>query len=605
MFVAMGRIERSRPLPAEVYRQRLEERRIRASRLARREIWIANSRLVVFLTAAGLAWPCFISRTIAPIWIAAPLVVFVLFVIIHDRLIRARRRVELAADSYERGLARLEDRWMGNGVDGAGYLDKNHPYAVDFDLFGRGSLFELLCTATTGFGKQILARWLCSPADTETVRLRQESIEDLRDRIDLREDLAVLAGEACSDLDPESLERWCRAPRVFGSRLPRLIGRMLSVGAIAALVAWLGFRIGPVPLLLVVLLQVLLIQQMRRRIAAVIHGVERPAEALKGLATVLERLESETFAANQLRGLHTALLSGGTPPSRRIGRLGRLIEMYEWSRNTFFSPFAILTNWLAEFVYAIEDWRLRYGSAVPQWLATLGEVEALGSLSGYAYEHPEDPFPEIAEDGFCFEAEGIGHPMIPIGQCVRNDLSLGRENRVLVVSGSNMSGKSTLLRTVGTNAVLAFAGAPVRADKLRLSPLVVGASIRTIDSLQEGTSRFYAEIKRLRQLVDLTKDSRPLLFLIDEILHGTNSHDRRIGAEAVVRGMVERGAIGLMTTHDLALAEIVEDPALHAVNVHFEDRLEGDRIIFDYVLRSGVVRKSNALDLMRTVGLEV
>jgi len=188
---------------------------------------------------------------------------------------------------------------------------------------------------------------------------------------------------------------------------------------------------------------------------------------------------------------------------------------------------------------------------------------------------------------------------------VRNDVSLTAGLKVLVVSGSNMSGKSTLLRTVGINAVLALAGAPVRARSLRIAPLALGASIRILDSIQEGTSRFYAEITRLRKLVSLADGPIPLLFLLDELLHGTNSHDRRIGAEAVVRGLVQQGAIGLLTTHDLALAHIVDVLAPHAVNVHFEDHIENGRIAFDYTLRPGVVKKSNALELMRSIGLKV
>jgi DNA mismatch repair ATPase MutS len=232
-------------------------------------------------------------------------------------------------------------------------------------------------------------------------------------------------------------------------------------------------------------------------------------------------------------------------------------------------------------------------------------MEALCSLAGYAYEHPGDPFPEIAAEGACFDAEGLGHPFIPENSCVRNDVRLGPELRVLVVSGSNMSGKSTLLRTIGANAVLSMAGAPVRARRLTLTPVALGASILRRDSLQEGTSRFYAEITRLRQLVDITAGPLPLLFLLDELLHGTNSHDRGIGALAVIRDLVRRGAIGLLTTHDLALAQIADVLAPSAANVHFEDSLVAGKLVFDYRLRPGIVRKSNALELMRSVGLEV
>ncbi|HEX8128166.1 MAG TPA: hypothetical protein VF527_03625, partial [Pyrinomonadaceae bacterium] len=261
--------------------------------------------------------------------------------------------------------------------------------------------------------------------------------------------------------------------------------------------------------------------------------------------------------------------------------------------------------WPLQFAIAIERWRQSSGTAVARWLAAVGELEALGSLAGYSYEHPDDPFPELLEGEARFEGEALGHPLIPEARSVRTDLRLSDDLRVLIVSGSNMSGKSTLLRTLGTNTVLALAGAPVRARALSLSPLQVGASIRVQDSLQAGASRFYAEITRLRQIVELTEGALPVLFLLDEILHGTNSHDRRIGAEGVVRGLIERRAIGLITTHDLALARIAEELAPRAANVHFEDHLEGGKMTFDYLLRPGTVQRSNALELMRSVGLEV
>jgi DNA mismatch repair ATPase MutS len=234
-------------------------------------------------------------------------------------------------------------------------------------------------------------------------------------------------------------------------------------------------------------------------------------------------------------------------------------------------------------------------------------MEALCSLAGHAWEHPEDPFPELTADagGPLFDGEALGHPLLPEGACVRNDLRLDGDLQLLLVSGSNMSGKSTLLRTVGVNAVLAQAGGTVRARRLRLSPLAVGASIRINDSLLAGRSRFYAEITRLRELVALAAGDLPLFFLLDEILHGTNSHDRQIGAEAVVRGLVERGAIGLVTTHDLALAQVAEALAPQAANIHFQDHMEAGRMVFDYRIHPGVVTKSNALELMRSVGLDV
>jgi DNA mismatch repair ATPase MutS len=256
--------------------------------------------------------------------------------------------------------------------------------------------------------------------------------------------------------------------------------------------------------------------------------------------------------------------------------------------------------------FAAERWRRAHGHAVRSWLNVIGEIEALICLATYSYEHPDDSFPDFVLGSACFEATGIGHPLIPAATCIRNDVNLSDGRHVLLVSGSNMSGKSTLLRSVGINAVLAMAGAPVRAQRLRMTPLHVGASIRVNDSLQEGSSRFYAEITRLRKLFDLAGDGDPsLLFLLDELLQGTNSNDRRVGAEGVVRALLNRGAVGLVSTHDLALADIGGSLNGQLYNVHFQEEFENGRMLFDYTLREGVVTKSNGLALMRSIGLDV
>jgi DNA mismatch repair ATPase MutS len=286
--------------------------------------------------------------------------------------------------------------------------------------------------------------------------------------------------------------------------------------------------------------------------------------------------------------------------------------MHDWQHNVIFAPVGLFLLWGTHLAFAIEAWRREHGAAVEPWLESVGEFEGFSSLSAYAYEHPADPYPAIVAAGpsgepppALFDAAGLGHPLLPAAQSVRNDVRLQMPTRVLVVSGSNMSGKSTLLRTVGVSVVMAQMGAPVRATSLRLSPLRAGATLRVQDSLQQGRSRFYAEITRVRELADIARGNVPLLFLLDELFHGTNSHDRLAGATGVLRDLIANGAIGLITTHDMALAAMTESLGSAAVNVHFEDWFEGGEIRFDYRLKPGPVTRSNALALMRAVGLDV
>ncbi len=599
--------------PRQVYTELLEDRRRDVAFREQRHAALGYARLGVVLAGLAIVWAALATHGLSIAWAAVPAGAFVGLMIWHERLLSGLELHRRAVRFFEGALARLDGHWAGNGSTGESYLDAAHPYAQDLDLFGKGSLFELLCTARTHIGEETLARWLLHPAGPETVRARQQAVEELRPRVDLREDLAVLAEEARTGIDPVSLAAWGETPVLLepGVRI-RIWG--FTILGIAAVAAILLSAVAPLPegaalllrdfFLLALLANLLFLHRIDQRVAPVVAAVEEAAHELKLVSGVLERLEREQFQSPLLARLRASLQTDGEPPSRRLARLQRLMEYLD-SRDNLFVRFAeLFILWTPHVATKVAAWKRHSGPSVRSWLTALGEMEALCSLASHAFEHPQDPFPEFTAESPWFEAIAIAHPLIPDDRVVRNDVRLGGALRLLVVSGSNMSGKSTLLRTIGVNTVLAQAGAPVRASRLVLSPLTVGASIHVLDSLQNGVSRFYAEILRIRQILDLAAGSA-VLFLIDEFLHGTNSHDRRIGAEALVRGLLARGAIGLITTHDLALADIVETLGPQAANVHFEDQLDGGRMRFDYVMRPGVVRKSNAIELMRSVGLEI
>jgi hypothetical protein len=604
--------------PRSLYAQRLAERQAEISRRERRHRALGYGRLATAAAAlaiAGLA----LAQVLPVLWATLPGAAFVVLVVAHERLLREMERRKRAARFYERGLARLDGAWTGGGEDGLRYLDPAHPYARDLDLFGKGSLFELLCTARTHVGEDTLARWLLGPAAPDAVLSRQAAVEELRLRVDLRESLAILAEEARTGVDPVSLAAWGEAPPLLSAGGRAGVWALTAAGLAGAAAFLLSnaasLGLAPLPdsaiaglrdfFLIALVVNGFFLYRFHRRVGAVVQAVEQAAHELKLLSGTLVRLERETFQSPLLAALRASLDAEGDPPSKRLARLDGLTDYLDSRDHLLVRMAEPFVFWTTHLAFAVEKWRRGSGKAVRRWLTALGEMEALCSLASHAFEHPADPFPEFAESGPWLEALGLAHPLIAEDRVVRNDVRLGGELRVMIVSGSNMSGKSTLLRTLGVNVVLAQAGAPVRARRLRLSPLAVGASIHVIDSLQGGISRFYAEILRLRQILDLAAGALPALFLVDEFLHGTNSHDRRIGAEALVRGLVERGAVGLITTHDLALADIVETLGARAANVHFEDRIEEGRICFDYVLRPGVVRKSNAIELMRSVGLEI
>jgi len=602
--------------PLAEYQARLGDRRRALVRLDRQFRRIGNARLAAGFAAVAVAFFVFGEVWISVWWLLLPLAVFGVLVIVHARVVERMERSKRAIQFYDRGLERLEDRrmegkWMGSGDSGERFRDPAHVYAEDLDLFGKGSLFELLSTARTRAGEDTLARWLLAPASPDEVAARHLAVQELRSRLDLREDLAVLGSAVRSSLDPDAAAAWGEAPELPFPAGARYIAPFLAAAVVISFALYMAGVFTRTPflaVLLVVLGYGFFVGSRTLRVAA---AVDSPSHDLALLAKLLQRLEKETFRAPLLQSLQARLTVGHQLlASAEIERLGRLVARLDWQRNPIFAPIAFVLLWGAQVAMAIERWRKVSGRHVREWISTAGEFEALCSLAGYSYEHPADVFPEIVlamptgAPG-CFEAEAIAHPLMPAAQAIRNDVQLGGETRLWIVSGSNMSGKSTLLRTVGINTVLAWAGAPVRAARLKISPLTLGASIRTLDSLQDGRSRFYAEITRLREIVALTSGPRPVLFLLDELLSGTNSHDRQAGAGAIVRALIDRGAMGLITTHDLALAHIAAELPGRAANVHFADTLENGQLHFDYRLQPGVVERSNALDLMRSVGLEV
>jgi MutS domain V len=559
--------------------------------------------LFLAISLISAAW-LLTSRISAIYWVLLPLGMLTFFAIFHERVIRTLRLCARRIAFYERGLARLGNKWMGTGETGDRFSNPAHPYARDLDIFGTGSLFELLCTARTRAGEETLAKWLLMPAAPQEVERRNEALTELRTRVDLRQDLSVLGKDFRSGVQPEALVAWAEDSPTLTPGLLQIVSPVLAVLWICSLVAWSVFSIRyPTFVISVVNLAVTL--KFRERTSKSASAIEQAAKDLKLLSQVLARVEGESFGARKLKALHSILQRDGLVASSSIAALDRRVDFLVSRRHLALQAIDPFVFWSLQWTLSIEAWRRKCGSAIRDWLAALGEIESLLDLAGYAYEHPLDVFPVFTDESPVFEAEGLAHPLIPENRAVRNDLTLGRDLRLIIISGPNMAGKSTFIRAVGINAVLAQCGAPVRAHKLRLSPLAVGASVCVLDSLQGGISRFYAEITRLKVISDLTDGPMPVLFLLDELLQGTNSHDRRMGAEAVVRNLLKRGAIGLLTTHDLALTDIAIDLASSGANFHFEDHLEDGQLRFDHHLSQGIVQTSNALQLMRSIGLQV
>lgn len=597
---------------AQEYHDRIARYRLEEVALQRRIAWVGNSRFALFLWSVFQLWVTVYIHWLWLPFLLLPLALFIAFSLAFEKARRRLRRVQRALAWYGLGLARLEDRWMNLGVPGSEFGGEDHLYAADLDVFGPGSMFQRLCDAHTRVGRQTLARWLQGPpASIETIRARQEAVKDLGPRLEWREQLTLHGSGLPNGIDTARLDEWGNAVTVETSPYLKWVALALVGIMLGTCFAWLSGFLSIRPFLIALSVQILFALSLRGRVQRALDGLAGRSRDLLPLAGILTLIEKEVFAAPLTRRLQQELVAtpgadaGALTPSERLHQLAGCIERLDARQNTFFALIAPFFLWTTRVGFEVERWRFETGPRLAHWIPIIGQFEALASLAGYAFENPDDCWPALAGDVPLLEGKQLGHPLLPRATCVRNDIHLNPERRLLLVSGSNMSGKSTYLRTIGLNTVLALAGGPVRGASLLLAPVAIGATLRIQDSLMKGQSRFFAEIRRLRAIVELTHGDLPVLFLLDEILHGTNSHDRRIGTEGILRSLLARRTIGLVTTHDLALTAIAEGLAPLAKNVHFADQMSDGQMHFDYRLHEGVVRHSNALALMKAVGLEV
>jgi hypothetical protein len=600
----MGMSSREIPCPAAVeYNQRIRERRRTQKGYRRRVLWIrlaACSMLILFLFSLGMLW----RQQIHPWPILLPLGLFLVLLKYGDHLSNSERETATAASFYEQGLDRIAGQWIGRG-NTQSFVSEGHLYAYDLDLFGKGSLFDLLCTARTEIGTATLAEWLCASAPSSEIIERQAAVRELQVMTDLRETLAVLRPKTQRRSMKLSPAEWMREAPPAEAHIGRWVAPILASLVVAVGFLWLVVGYDLWPLLIAILageIAFSLFYYNRRH--AVLDSVDDLREEFRVLRRTFAELESQNFLCPKLLHLQRVLLDDKGSASTRLAVLIRVVDRLEIAKAAWPITGPLLLG--TQLVFVAERWKRINQEIFGRWMNTLGELEALCSLATFAFEHPETSFPEVTAGKGLLDARDVRHPLLQASTCVPNTVKLDTNTRLLIVSGSNMSGKSTLLRTVGVNVVLAQAGSTVCASQMRLSSLAMGASIRLQDSLLQRKSRFYAEITRLKAIADLADEKdRSVLFLIDEMLSGTNYYDRAVGSEAVLRHLIDADAIGIVTTHDLTLTKLSNSADLCAMNVHFQDELVNDQIIFDHVFHLGVVERSNALDLMRTIGLQI
>ncbi|WP_143177383.1 MutS-related protein [Cystobacter ferrugineus] len=569
----------------------------------------ANLRAVVFTAGAAVALAVMFGRLPRMGWWAAgvALLVYIVLAVLHHQVFLREARQRQFVQLNARGLARMSRGWHDFPERGERFLSGSHLYAADLDVFGQGSVFQLMNETATRAGEERLAAWLSEPATAPEVRTRQEAARELIPRLDFRQEVCVEARTVAREkADPALFIAWAESgpalteiqwARPVALLLPPITLTLFLLGQFELLPGW-AWWVGLFAQLGVALMTRGRLQAMEERMSAGERGFVR-------YAPVFERVERERFEHPELRRIQGGMQrETHEPVSAHLKRFSFLYSFAELKRHQFHPLVHLFTLWDVHAMFALERWKQRHGAQVRGWFEALAELEALSCLAGLAYDRPGFVWPTLEETGPRVKAEGMGHALLDAP--VLNDVSLPGPGCALLLTGSNMSGKTTLLRALGLNTVLALAGAPVCARAFSVSPVQVLTSMRVKDSLERGVSYFYAEVQRIKAVLDAAAAARgQALFLLDEILLGTNTRERQIASREVLRLLLATGASGGVTTHDLSLASLAEEYGGRVVNMHFRDHLEDGKMVFDYQLRPGVVDTTNALRVLKMAGVPV
>jgi Flp pilus assembly protein TadB len=586
----------------QTFLQQEQDAQQRHNRLAMiRLVWFAVAVVTVWLLGRlGQEWPAVVALIVG-------ITGFLILLRKHQVIRRERDLAHQLTFINEDESARLRRQYR-RPETGALFMAATHPYAGDIDVFGPHSLFRLLNRTHTWEGQIRLASWLLSPSSADTIRLRQDAVQELVPQLDWRQQFEALARiEETIGRSPESLIDWSEGPhRPVPSHVNA--GRfVVPAVTIALFIAWLTGYVPGVAVLASLGVSWLALRQTAEQVKGLSEQTAELSTALKTVNTLFMQAEQVSGDTVQLKAIRQALSSQDQKASDAVRELASLAEGLNFRLNPYFHFLVgIASLWDWHYLIRLTNWRKLHGNALRRWFDALGELEALNSLAGFAYAHPTYATPTITDGELTLDLFAAAHPLLAPGRSVANSLTMAGSGKTILITGSNMSGKSTFLRTVGANVVLALAGAVVSAERFNCSVVQVFTSMRTQDSLEESTSSFYAELKRLQALITLTTtpSTLPVLYFLDEILKGTNSADRHRGAEALIRQLHKTTASGFVSTHDLELGQLTNASGFIR-NYHFQSDLRDGELLFDYQLRPGVCTAFNASQLMQAIGIRI
>ena len=612
----------------EIYQDKVQGYKTSAASFVPELNSLSYTRLAIFLITGVLIMLFAASGWIVPVVGTALLgvVLFVLTLRSYNRIAAEKKRTEHLIQINEAELRRI-DNDLSAFPTGTEFLHRDHDYAGDLDVFGHHSLFQLINRTTTQSGARLLADWLSAPSDDqaalpETITERQAAVRELAAKIDWRQEFQASGMQfESTNSDYDLLLKWIEEPAQFLPSRKNLFTISLSLATVSSIaLAYFLYHflfhlpelsgIHLLPLVLTQIINSIYLRKFGHAAEHIILSTERNIGILGAYQSLIETVEKQSFEAKRLRELHAVLTGAGSPAAFEIGALKRILEIFQQKgmRNTIGKNafYGMVNNlWLIDvhLILKTEDWKSRNRDHIRPWIAAVSELEALASIAGFAHANPRYTFPEITTEPYLIDFRAVGHPLLKQKKRISNDFTMNGRGATTMITGSNMAGKSTFLRTVGINLVLAFAGAPCCASYARVSPLRIFTSMRTQDNLEESVSSFYAELQRIEQLLRLVGEGEPIFFLLDEMFKGTNSQDRFRGGVSLIRQLGELNAFGMISTHDLDLAKLTKDLAIE--NFSFNSVISDGQISFDYRLTPGICTDFNASELMKRSGIRI
>lgn len=572
---------------------------------------LSNLRIIVFILGLGLVLYLFLIKEYlySGLLFSCFLLIFLILLIKHEKSREKCKEITRLIEINQNSVKRITGSWTEFPDTGEEFIDQKHPFTWDLDIFGQASLFQWINVSNTYAGRQTLSKNISQPEKNKSlIEARQKGIVDLAGRVDWRQQFQATGMKFTRfSRNPERLIAWSKEAGEIRNRYSWVIG--LRILPIVTLLTLLLTIISPSVSYLFTLIpmsiQILLLRLGRKYIKKNFESISGYKEEISIYSELFSIVEREEFTADYLSDLRAKLFDeSNKSASLQINSLSKIVEMMDLQYSPMFHlPFNLLVMWDYQCLLALEKWKRQSGSYFFQWLMVVGELEALASLAIIHYDHPDWVLPKIGPSKTSLLAKDLGHPLLTEENRVCNHLRIC--NNILIITGSNMSGKSTLLRTVGLNLVLAYTGAPVCSSGFQASLMSIYTSMRVNDNLEQRISSFYAELLRVKMVIEATKRRERVIFLLDEIFRGTNSHDRHLGAVTVLKNLSRAGAVGLVSTHDLELGDLEKESDLAIKNYHFQESYHDGQIYFDYILRPGVSTTSNAVYLMQMVGINL